>query len=584
MNRMRAAVLTASGALVALVAAIAIMAVFGGGNSPSAFATDPKPTPVGDLSGVYDIVTHLPDAAGLESTAGDCTDTVDNDGDTLADVQDPDCQDATTDVFHCIAYQSQGADDSIKTAIQCYTNSPGLGDPNNAIPELPGEGPTGDAGALGPPPPPPYTAAAPLKQYGAWTPGNDTILLNGCFDNLGGALAPNVISVATIPHALEQNNAGPVSYGSVGVYAGQTNANCDSKPPEPEGDPLMVVGLEMTELAPAADSDSDGCTDMEELAKPGIKGCGDDPYNPLDSDPTDVSGSYSMSAIALRADIEPGGFGSTIIPGFFYECLADVQQVGDGKADDSVTARVLCYIDSPAIPVNPEAGAGTGDGLSGAAPPEPFADVPVAHVVLSGQINNPENTIELEGCFDNEDLASPLGNVYVRTHGLSDTTGQGTVELWALTNPGQPTCLDGSTYVDGTGTVIDLELVRQAYKGTPERDTDGDGCPNKAELSDTQAAGGLRDPSNHWDYFNPTHDGLNRVDDILKVVNAYFCDNGSCPEYSAETDRTALVGSNAWDFAKPNGQQRVDDILAAVKSYFHDCSGGTQVDDDTLYP
>ena len=55
------------------------------------------------------------------------------------------------------------------------------------------------------------------------------------------------------------------------------------------------------------------------------------------------------------------------------------------------------------------------------------------------------------------------------------------------------------------------------------------------------------------------------------LVNQYFIDAGN-PSYLEQTDRTALVGANPWNFGPPNGQQRVDDILAAVKSYFHDCA------------
>jgi hypothetical protein len=80
----------------------------------------------------------------------------------------------------------------------------------------------------------------------------------------------------------------------------------------------------------------------------------------------------------------------------------------------------------------------------------------------------------------------------------------------------------------------------------------------------------MRDPLSPWDYFNPSHDGRNRVDDILEVVNQYYVDQGSA-EYSADTDRTFL-GPYAWAVGPPNGLQRVDDILNAVKQYFHDCA------------
>ena len=113
-------------------------------------------------------------------------------------------------------------------------------------------------------------------------------------------------------------------------------------------------------------------------------------------------------------------------------------------------------------------------------------------------------------------------------------------------------------------------------------DSDGDSCSNWNELNqaaNSQGTGGLRDPWNSYDYFNPTGDGLNRVDDILAVVSQYFDDDdGATPGlppyadgYLPGTDRTALTGGAAWQLGPPNGQQRVDDILAAVKQYFHDC-------------
>jgi len=104
-------------------------------------------------------------------------------------------------------------------------------------------------------------------------------------------------------------------------------------------------------------------------------------------------------------------------------------------------------------------------------------------------------------------------------------------------------------------------------------DTDGDGCPDARELvtgPGAQNSGGNRDPRNGNDYFNPTHDGENRVDDILAVVDQYHVDQGE-PGYTQDTDRT-LIGPNAWNLGAPDGLQRVDDILHIVKQYAHDCA------------
>ena len=121
-------------------------------------------------------------------------------------------------------------------------------------------------------------------------------------------------------------------------------------------------------------------------------------------------------------------------------------------------------------------------------------------------------------------------------------------------------------------------------------DTDGDGCPDTRESQTpvgSQLSGGKRDFLNPNDYFNPSHDGQNRVDDILLVVGRYFKDDldgnpgqppyytGGSPAYTynPDMDRTDDPGSSeAWNLLGPNGQQRVDDILNMVKQYFHDCA------------
>jgi hypothetical protein len=104
-------------------------------------------------------------------------------------------------------------------------------------------------------------------------------------------------------------------------------------------------------------------------------------------------------------------------------------------------------------------------------------------------------------------------------------------------------------------------------------DADGDSCLDKQEAqyqAGTELYGGRRDPTNPWDYMNPSHDGQNRMDDVLAVVGAYFIDAGN-PAYNPDTDRTS-VGPNAWNLGRPNGLQRIDDVVNIVKQYFHDCA------------
>ena len=94
----------------------------------------------------------------------------------------------------------------------------------------------------------------------------------------------------------------------------------------------------------------------------------------------------------------------------------------------------------------------------------------------------------------------------------------------------------------------DLNVVRCTSSTCVEPDTDGDGCTDAREVqlaSGSELSGGRREPKNPNDYFNPTGDGQNRVDDILAVVDAYFDDDDDTspgmppyePGYSPATDR-----------------------------------------------
>ncbi len=526
----------------------------------------PKQPQDGNLTGVYDLLVH----EGAKSIG----------------------------LQHCITrLDHDGTTNSVKVAAQCYWDQD-VDDPNSAVPILPGEGPDG---IPGPPPPPPYTVAAPTKLYGSYDPGGDTLDIAGCFSNTGGVDGPNIIGHVVVVGVKAQLLATGKQAGNLYLYTQMSNAQCYSIPPDVSGHPVpdpVPINLYPIEDRPECpggdcvqapwrtpndtDFDDDGCTDYQELDKQGIEKCGDDPYNPYDGPAyaDDISGNYSMTVTAIPADWDK--IADELIPGFYFHCLADFQH---SAPTNELDAKVYCYADNPEVPVNMEMGwdcvadpSDCGDGLAGPAPPPPFGDVDDRHATLTGVLNKLDNTIDIEGCLEDRDGQNPVGNIYMRTVALDVHTGMGFVEVWLGANPGGTDCGEGP-FTPGTGfATILLQMARQS-DGTVERDTDGDNCPDKNELSDDPAHGGLRDPFNRWDYFNPSLDGLNRVDDILKVVNQYFIDKGN-PLYTKHTDRTSLTGSNAWNFGPPNGQQRVDDILAAVKSYFHDCSGGTFVDPD----
>jgi len=122
----------------------------------------------------------------------------------------------------------------------------------------------------------------------------------------------------------------------------------------------------------------------------------------------------------------------------------------------------------------------------------------------------------------------------------------GTANL-ILTAPGNHTALVAHPATEYTPTLASAQIDCLP-------DDDGDGCSNAAEQQTapgSELSGGLRDDLDPNDYFNPSGDGQNRVDDILLVVQAYFDDDDDGnpglppyePGYNPATDRSNMAGS-----------------------------------------
>jgi alpha-tubulin suppressor-like RCC1 family protein len=195
---------------------------------------------------------------------------------------------------------------------------------------------------------------------------------------------------------------------------------------------------------------------------------------------------------------------------------------------------------------------------------------------MLGDGTNTTRVTPVDVCFSTEPptMGSPcddglLNGVSSVTAGYYHTCAlmiDGTVRCWGFDDAGQL----------GDGTLT----LRAPYRGYPQSvspvtvliDTDRDGCSDNAERGSDPSAGGLRDPDNYWDYFNPGQDGINRVPDITAVVEHFGQDaNVQGSSYDVRYDRTPLAGAPQWQFGPPNGSIRVADISAAVNSFGHDC-------------
>jgi hypothetical protein len=260
--------------------------------------------------------------------------------------------------------------------------------------------------------------------------------------------------------------------------------------------------------------------------------------------------------------------------------------------------------------------------ISSPGPPSGFVPDPAnpgkttKQTTLTGAFDKAKNVIDLKGCFNNNNLIKTLlGNVYVQAQ-IDAHTGHGSVNLWAAQTTAN--CVAGTPKGAKIGPLV-INIARQACAapGTDNTcaaapydvahwDTDGDGCVDAHELSDTianatdpNAGGGMRDPQNRWDFFDPfkeasppggahkhgaldilivqQHFGDNEwIKDPANQANPPVLNNGvvnpAIPAYSPAYDRTGIVGSNTWNLGPGNGIISSVDMLIAQKSYGQNCS------------
>ncbi|MDZ4278598.1 MAG: flexitail domain-containing putative surface protein, partial [Dehalococcoidia bacterium] len=396
----------------------------------------------------------------------------------------------------------------------------------------------------------------------------------------------------------------------------------------------------------AIDFDGDGCNDQDELDKSRpVKQCGDDPYNPYDSD-DNYDSSFSITVTVDRADWQDGNGGNVkaesgaqcsnntdddtfgglldyyvndgcppsgapesgaqcdnntnddgdaataindgcptvnLLAGSYFECAADIQH---NKTTNALTARPYCYTDNPLTTVNIQDAGGAvgcqplltapksrcGDGLSGAAPPgaNSLGDVDNPHTTLTGQYNKATNQLELSGCFNNVENPTQGPSIWADVT-VDAHTGEGTVDIFLNQANG---CPGGGV---GTPNVADVSITEQQPKDPSNAaldwDTDQDGCSDKQELqsgSGSEAAGGLRDPTNRWDFYDTDN---NRVVDLFIDIFGVAGQFG-LPGNDKTNRASPLVGSaGPWNIRGPDATVDLfNDIFGVANQFGHDCS------------
>ncbi len=222
-------------------------------------------------------------------------------------------------------------------------------------------------------------------------------------------------------------------------------------------------------------------------------------------------------------------------PQRYANCL-----IRSDTAGSQVTGTGICYWSYSPSPAPPP-------------PPPPFN--PLAQQAITGTINQQTGilTIPVLNCLD------ALG-----IEGISLTA---TIQL---TKAGGPT----------TGTMTQIEDTsssRNCTTGTQTTgqiavaplstttDTDGDGCPDYKELGSDPTLGGLRDPFNPYDTWDPQPNTstppLHNITagDIFAVVQHF---GSSDPNW-----QRTLVGPNPWNLGPKNITVSAQEILITVRMF-----------------
>ena len=121
-------------------------------------------------------------------------------------------------------------------------------------------------------------------------------------------------------------------------------------------------------------------------------------------------------------------------------------------------------------------------------------------------------------------------------------------------------------------------------------DDDNDGCTDEQEVGTIPRFGGLRDPHNFWDFFDPNLDQQVAFVDFLLVLQHFNTDDAGgtalinrfsdpllTPDpgpgnYHPMFDRGPVIGLNGWNVGAPDGSVSFTDFLTLLVQFSHSCA------------
>jgi len=97
-----------------------------------------------------------------------------------------------------------------------------------------------------------------------------------------------------------------------------------------------------------------------------------------------------------------------------------------------------------------------------------------------------------------------------------------------------------------------------------------DPCTDRQELHDAVTSGGMRDPFNPYDFYDPDGNGSITLGEVLTVAGLFGA-QAPGPPYEVTYDRGPSVGPNGWNTTAPDGAITLGDINAMAGQFGHSC-------------